>query len=291
MVLNLSVAGAVRQVRLPDRVAWDDRLGDTFDRVLAGHPVPAEAAPLAPGVDGLAVNVLEHEVGRAVLGAAAVDELGDAGMLQPRGDAALGVEAPAEFCALQRQRQQLERGDPLEGAVGALDAIHSAHAAGTDALGNAPRTDAPAVPVRVFVALAILAEVGQQVVERPEVVVAEAVHRPRGGQCTGVRRRVHPTSRGKDILYSCLEALLIEGLQQIIDCIFLERFDGVLVVGGAENYKRVMGDLVKHIEAGHAGHLNIEKNKVRLGFLYHFYSLKSIGAFCNQFYKRVFVEI
>ena len=29
VVLSISVAGATRQVRLPDRVAWDDRLAET----------------------------------------------------------------------------------------------------------------------------------------------------------------------------------------------------------------------------------------------------------------------
>ncbi len=41
VVLNLSVAGAVRQVRLPDRVAWDDRLADAVRRA-AGVPVSVE---------------------------------------------------------------------------------------------------------------------------------------------------------------------------------------------------------------------------------------------------------
>jgi hypothetical protein len=45
-VLNLSVAGAVRQVRLPDRVAWDDRLGEAV-RLAAGVPVSIELRPEA----------------------------------------------------------------------------------------------------------------------------------------------------------------------------------------------------------------------------------------------------
>jgi hypothetical protein len=32
VVLTISVAGATRQVRLPDRVAWDDRLGEAVRR-------------------------------------------------------------------------------------------------------------------------------------------------------------------------------------------------------------------------------------------------------------------
>ncbi|HEX7171301.1 MAG TPA: OB-fold nucleic acid binding domain-containing protein, partial [Candidatus Limnocylindria bacterium] len=47
VVLNLSVAGAVRQVRLPDRVAWDDRLAEVV-RQAAGVPVTVE---LRPGVE------------------------------------------------------------------------------------------------------------------------------------------------------------------------------------------------------------------------------------------------
>ncbi|HEX2765414.1 MAG TPA: DNA polymerase III subunit alpha [Candidatus Limnocylindria bacterium] len=46
VVLNLSVAGAVRQVRLPDRVAWDDHLADAVRRA-AGVPVSVELRPEA----------------------------------------------------------------------------------------------------------------------------------------------------------------------------------------------------------------------------------------------------
>jgi DNA polymerase-3 subunit alpha len=41
VLLTISVAGAVRQVRLPDRVAWDERLGDLVRRA-AGVPVAVE---------------------------------------------------------------------------------------------------------------------------------------------------------------------------------------------------------------------------------------------------------
>jgi hypothetical protein len=41
VVLSLSVAGATRQVRLPDRVAWDDRLVEAVRRA-AGVPVSVE---------------------------------------------------------------------------------------------------------------------------------------------------------------------------------------------------------------------------------------------------------
>ena len=41
MLLSISVAGATRQVRLPDHVAWDERLGEALRRA-AGVPVAVE---------------------------------------------------------------------------------------------------------------------------------------------------------------------------------------------------------------------------------------------------------
>jgi hypothetical protein len=48
VVLSLSVAGATRQVRLPDHVAWDDGLGEAVRRA-AGVPVDVE---LRAGAEG-----------------------------------------------------------------------------------------------------------------------------------------------------------------------------------------------------------------------------------------------
>jgi hypothetical protein len=44
VTLSISVAGASRQVRLPDRVAWDERLADALRRA-AGVPVSVELQP------------------------------------------------------------------------------------------------------------------------------------------------------------------------------------------------------------------------------------------------------
>ena len=41
VLLTVAVAGATRQVRLPDRVAWDDRLAESVRRA-AGVPVAIE---------------------------------------------------------------------------------------------------------------------------------------------------------------------------------------------------------------------------------------------------------
>lgn len=44
VLLSISVAGATRQVRLPDHVAWDERLGEVLRRA-AGVPVAVELRP------------------------------------------------------------------------------------------------------------------------------------------------------------------------------------------------------------------------------------------------------
>ncbi|MEO6578089.1 MAG: hypothetical protein ABIO99_04235, partial [Candidatus Limnocylindria bacterium] len=53
VVLTISVAGATRQVRLPDRVAWDDRLGEVLRRA-ADVPVSVELSSGAPAESRLA---------------------------------------------------------------------------------------------------------------------------------------------------------------------------------------------------------------------------------------------
>jgi len=46
VVINIPVAGATRQVRLPDRAEWDDRLAEAVRRA-AGLPVEVELRPVA----------------------------------------------------------------------------------------------------------------------------------------------------------------------------------------------------------------------------------------------------
>ena len=57
----------------------------------AGRDV--EGSVVAPAVDRLALDVLEHQVGLAGLGDAGIDQLGDVGVLQTREDRALAAEA------------------------------------------------------------------------------------------------------------------------------------------------------------------------------------------------------
>jgi hypothetical protein len=46
VVINIPVAGATRQVRLPERVEWDDRLAEVVRRA-AGLPVAVELRPVS----------------------------------------------------------------------------------------------------------------------------------------------------------------------------------------------------------------------------------------------------
>jgi hypothetical protein len=48
VVINIPVAGATRQVRLPERVAWDDRLAERL-RQASGLALAVELRPVAAG--------------------------------------------------------------------------------------------------------------------------------------------------------------------------------------------------------------------------------------------------
>ena len=69
-------------------------------------------------------------------------------------------------------------------------------------------------------------------------------------------------------LHRLVEAPLLDGLQQVVDRVHLERLDGVLVVGGDEDHprrrRRVLEQQVRHFEAGEPRHLDVEKRDVGL---------------------------
>ncbi len=116
----------------------------TRDLHAQAQPVPhRQPAGLAPGVDGLAVDVLQRQVGAAALVDAGVVQTRDGGMLEARADLALAGH-PLGQSGAPRQPRQLDRDLALEAAVGAFGQPHAAHAAAPDLAQQAVGADAVA---------------------------------------------------------------------------------------------------------------------------------------------------
>ena len=101
---------------------------------------PSERA-VAPAVDVLALDQLEHEIRLAARGDAGVEQLGDAGLAQAREDRALAPEPLLRVGVEQAAAQQLDGGVAFEAAVAAARAPDAAHAALADHLDQRPGAD------------------------------------------------------------------------------------------------------------------------------------------------------
>ena len=80
-----------------------------------------------------------------------------------------------------------------------------------------------------------------------------------------------------------LEALLPDGLQQIIDGVHLERAHRVLIVGGSEDDTHIFANQLQNIEPCKFWHLDIEEDQVGLVFAESFDGLKAVGALGENF--------
>ena len=122
------------EVAVDDEVRVGVRHGgeDVEEEPDAGLDV--EGPALAPAVDRLALDVLEHEVRLAGRGDAGVEELGDVGVFQPRQDRGLAAEAGGPRRAQERGGEELDRGHPLEVAVDSPRQPDAAHPAGAERL-------------------------------------------------------------------------------------------------------------------------------------------------------------
>ncbi len=110
--------------------------------VVDGQPPPRHV-----DVDRLAIDQLHHDVGRTVLRDAAVQHLGEIGMVEAREDLALRLEAHGEPLGIEAVAHDLD-GDLLrELAVDAFGTVDLAHAAAADARDDAPRAQAAPDPV------------------------------------------------------------------------------------------------------------------------------------------------
>lgn len=94
-------------------------------------------ARLAPGVQRFAVDEFHHQVGQAGCGGAAVVQARDVRVLQACEDASLLGQALGG-ARIGQPAQQLDRDLARIEVVGALGGVDHAHAAGGQALGQAP---------------------------------------------------------------------------------------------------------------------------------------------------------
>jgi hypothetical protein len=88
-----------------------------------------QMARVAPAVDALAVDELEHQVRLPAGRHAGVHQPRDVRMGKARQHAALALEAPRGAVAQQREMQQLDRHVAFEAAIGTPGAPHAAAAA------------------------------------------------------------------------------------------------------------------------------------------------------------------
>ena len=72
---------------------------------------------------------------------------------------------------------------------------------------------------------------------------------------SAIRRGAHARQSGG-------EAGGHDGLQKVVERVDLEGLDGVLVVGGGEDHLGQFFEAFQQFEAGHAGHLDVEEEKV-----------------------------
>ena len=119
------------------------------------HPrVDREAPGVAVGRDRLAFHELHREVRPAVGVEATIEETGDGRVIELGENLPFATEADGGVVAVEAASHELERDDLNEFAIGALGAIHDAHASAAELLDHAIRTDASPDVERTLVGVA-----------------------------------------------------------------------------------------------------------------------------------------
>ena len=118
----------------------------------------AQAARVAPAIDGLALDAFHHEVRFAVAADAAVEQDGDVRMLQAGQDLPFAQETFARRGRIGAGADQLERRPLRVRTIAALDRVHRAHAAVADGADDPPCADRAADGV-----VAIVVRRGQRI--------------------------------------------------------------------------------------------------------------------------------
>ena len=142
------------------------------------HACPwIEPSLRAPAVDRHAIDVLHHDVGLTLIGAAAIEHMGDVGVLDRREELALGFGAARGVGVAERAGQHLDRDALPEHAIDALGQPDLAHAAASDRLEEPVRAElAPDRRLRIEKALArrVRLEQGQRGAAQGRIVGGRA---------------------------------------------------------------------------------------------------------------------
>ncbi len=83
-----------------------------------------------------------------------------------------------------------------------------------------------------------------------------------------------------------LQAGHVDRLEEVVHRIDLERLDRMLVVGGDEDHAGRLGErehAARNLEAGQAGHLDVEEHEVRIDTIEGGERLESIAGLCHDF--------
>jgi hypothetical protein len=100
-----------------------------------------------------------------------------------------------------------------------------------------------------------------------------------------------PTPRKNlpDVLQRLLEALPLDGLQEIVQGMDAESLEGILIKGGDENHQRhfIFAQFLQHFEAIHHRHLNIQEHEIGAKGLDGLHSFPAVAAFPDYVHIRL----
>ena len=111
-------------------------------------PGDGQAAIVAPAVDALALDVLEHQVALAGRRDAGVEQPGDVGMIEPAEQSTLAREALVRTGVGRGQAHQLDRRQAVVQAVGSARQPDLAHAAAAEQALDQPGAEAMSFEAR-----------------------------------------------------------------------------------------------------------------------------------------------
>ncbi|MEZ5459955.1 MAG: hypothetical protein R3E65_11820 [Steroidobacteraceae bacterium] len=134
--IDQDVAGL--EVAMHDEIAVRVVDGTTHFHHQLESRAGVERVPVAPGIDRCALDILQHQVGDAVVAAPAIEQSRNVRMRQRGEDLPLGFEACLGVDRDDRRVQQLDGGTLIVSPVGALGPVDGAHAAVGDVASDTP---------------------------------------------------------------------------------------------------------------------------------------------------------